>query len=53
MKEKERIELGCHTKMSEIHGLNTVEEYIDEASDENGSIVSEALYYMYLWCRNI
>ena len=29
------------------------EEYIDEASDENGSTVSEALYYMYLWCRNI
>lgn len=29
--KKERIELGCHTKMSEIYGLNTVEEYIDEA----------------------
>ena len=29
------------------------EEYIDKASDENGSILSEALYYMYLWCRNI
>lgn len=29
--KKERIELGCHTKMSEIYGLNTIGEYIDEA----------------------
>ena len=28
---KERIELGCHTKMSEVYGLDNVEDYIDEA----------------------
>ena len=28
---KERIELGCHTNMSEMYGLDTVEDYIDEA----------------------
>ena len=27
----ERIELGCYTNMSEMYGLDTVEDYIDEA----------------------
>lgn len=27
----DKIELGCHTKMSEIYGIESVENYIDEA----------------------
>ena len=29
--KKERIEIGCYTKMSEMKGINSVTEYIDEA----------------------
>ena len=31
MKNNKRVELGCHTKMSEMYGLDNVEDYIDEA----------------------
>lgn len=31
MKKTNRVEFCCHTKMSELQGLNTVKEYIDEA----------------------
>lgn len=31
MIKDERIELSCHTKMSEMYGINEIEEYIDEA----------------------
>ncbi len=30
-KNNERIELGCSTKMSQMKGINTAEEYIEEA----------------------
>jgi len=32
---KERIELGCYTKMSEMKGINSVSEYIEEAKLRN------------------
>jgi len=30
-KIKERVEIGCYTKMSEMKGISSVKEYIDEA----------------------
>lgn len=30
-KHKERVEIGCYTKMSEMKGISSVREYIDEA----------------------
>ena len=31
MEIKERVEIGCYTKMSEMKGISSVKEYIDEA----------------------
>lgn len=31
-KYKERVEIGCYTKMSELKGISSVKEYIDEAN---------------------
>ena len=36
---KERIELGCHTKMSQMYGLDKVEDYIDEAISRNWNTI--------------
>lgn len=30
-KYKERVEIGCYTKMREMLGISSVKEYIDEA----------------------
>ena len=30
-KNKERVEIGCYTNMSEMKGISSVKEYIDEA----------------------
>lgn len=34
-KYKERVEIGCYTKMSEMLGISSVKEYIDEAINRN------------------